>query len=166
MRLFTAIWLPPAAVAALQADVPTAEPAGWRYTDPSSWHVTLAFHGEADAGVLARRLEKAAHGAPAPRLRVIGAGAFPRVRWAGVEPAGVLSELVSAAGGDLERFVAHVTVLLQRPRPGPHLDAEPAISWSAHTGPWWTPPEVLLVASESAKGGSRYLPVHRVALQQ
>lgn len=166
MRLFTALWLPPAAVFALRGDVTIAEPPGWRLTDPASWHITLAFHGEADAGVLARRLERSAHGAPAPRLRVAGAGRFPRVRWAGVEPADGLAELVGAAGGDLERFTAHVTVLLQRPRPGPRLDTDPPISWAAHTGPWWTPQEVLLVASDSARGGSRYRPVHRVPLQQ
>lgn len=164
MRLFTALWPAPAAVAALRGVTPRVAPPGWRCTDPSSWHITLAFHGEADPGVQARLLEHGVHGRPAPRLRLAGAGAFPRVRWAGVDSDGPLQELVEAAGGDPERFVAHVTVLLQRSRPGRGAERLPATPWSTHVGPWWSPAEVLLMASEPAKGGSRYRAVHRVPL--
>ncbi|MFC4945510.1 2'-5' RNA ligase family protein [Pseudonocardia sp. GCM10023141] len=167
MRLFTALWLPADVVASLQADTAgPAAPRGWRLTAPRSWHITLAFHGEVDAGVHARRLERTAHGAPAPVLRLVGSGAFPRVRWAGVETGagGELTDLVAAAGGDRALFVAHVTVLRMRARPGRDADPDPVPWWAGHTGRWWTPPEVLLVASEPAKGGPRYQVVHRVPL--
>ncbi len=143
-----------------------APPRGWRAIDPGTWHITLAFHGEADPGVLARRLDATAHGTGAPRLRLAGAGAFPGVRWAGVQadpPAG-LGALVMIAGGDPAGFVPHVTVLRLRPRPGPDAEPEPDVPWSGYLGGWWTPGEVLLVASEAARGGARYRVVHRVPL--
>ncbi|MDT7704683.1 MAG: 2,3-cyclic 3-phosphodiesterase [Pseudonocardiales bacterium] len=164
MRLFTALWPPPEAVAALLADVPDAAPSGWRRIDPSTWHVTLAFHGEADPDVLGPRLEREVRGLPVPRLRLAGAGAFDGVRWAGVEAdAHGLDALVAAAGGDVARFVAHVTVLRGRTRPGPDAATDPATPWAAHRGPWWRPEEVLLVASEQGRAGVRYRVVHRAA---
>ena len=164
MRLFTALWPPVDAVDALRAALPPA-PEGWRATDPDSWHVTLAFHGEADPGVRARELDAAARGAPAPRLRASGSGAFPGVVWAGVraEPLAALHALVAAAGGDPSAFTPHVTVLRRRG----HRGAPPAWSppaWSPPDGPWWTPTEVLLVHSGLARGGPRYRVVHRVPL--
>jgi RNA 2',3'-cyclic 3'-phosphodiesterase len=163
VRLFTALWPPSEVVAALAAHVGRV-PAGWRLMDPPAWHVTLAFHGEADPGVLARRLDAAAHGIRAPRMRLSGAGTFDGVRWAGVQAEGSLDALVAAAGGDAARFVAHVTVLRVRPRPGPDVDPDPCTPWSVHVGPWWRPGEVLLVASEPARGGGRFRVVHRVPL--
>lgn len=168
MRLFTALWVPPDATSALVLDVPApgAQDPGWTAVDPDTWHVTLAFHGEADPGVLARQLDGAVHGALAPRLRLAGSGSFPGVRWAGVEvrPAGGMAGLVEAAGGDPSRLVAHVTVLRRRARPGPGADPDPATPWCGHRGPWWRPAEVLLVASEPGRGGARYRVVHRVPL--
>ena len=162
MRLFTALWLPADAVAALLAACGD-EPPGWRFAAPDTWHVTLAFHGEADPGRLARRLDAAAHGLAAPRLRVAGGGSFERVRWAGIEPAGALDPLVTAAGGDVAALVPHVTLLRRRARPGADAIADPPAPRVA-PGPWWTPREVLLVATEPARGGVRYRTVHRVPL--
>jgi RNA 2',3'-cyclic 3'-phosphodiesterase len=169
VRLFTALWPAPEAVAALAADtMPAGAPPGWRVPAPASWHVTLAFHGDADPGVLARRLERTARAAMAPRLRIAGAGAFEGVRWAGVEVADAdaerLARLVMLAGGDPSAFVPHVSVLRLRSRPGPGAEPDPQATWGAHRGPWWRPQEVLLVVSEPARGGSRYRPVHRVRL--
>ncbi|WP_219416712.1 2'-5' RNA ligase family protein [Pseudonocardia nigra] len=167
MGLFTALWPPAGAVQALAADTAAVgEPRGWRVRAPDAWHVTLAFHGAADPGVLARRLDRAARGAPAPRLRIAGGGAAPGVRWAGVtaEPADLLIGLVVLAGGAPERFVPRVTVLRVRPRPGPAADPDPPVTWTAHRGPWWRPTELLLVGSEPTRGGSRYRVVHRVPL--
>ncbi len=166
MLLFTALWPSEAAVEALAAVVPDVPSEGWRLACPSTWHVTLAVHGEDQMGPLARRLEAAAYGAPAPRLRMRGAGAFTGARWAGVEaePGGALAPLVRLAGGTPEGFVAHVTVLRRRIRPGPRFDPQPPTPWADHVGPWWRPVEVLLVASEPARGGVRYRPVHRVPL--
>ncbi|WP_252436077.1 2'-5' RNA ligase family protein [Pseudonocardia humida] len=125
------------------------------------------FYGEADPGVLARRLDRAALGLPAPRLRTAGAGAFDGVRWAGVqaEPAAELRGLVEVVGGQGERFVPHVTLLRRRARPGPAAVADPPTPWAGHGGPWWRPADLLLVSSEPARGGSRYRVVHRVPLQ-
>jgi RNA 2',3'-cyclic 3'-phosphodiesterase len=167
VRLFTALWLPDDAAGALREVVdPDAPPPGWRAVDPASWHVTLAFHGEADPGVHARRLDGAVRGAPPPRLRLEGAGAFDGVRWAGVraEPGERLAELVGAVGGDPGRFVGHVTVLRRRARPGRDADPDPPTAWADHRGPWWAPPEVLLVSSEPGRAGARYRVVHRVPL--
>jgi 2'-5' RNA ligase len=167
VRLFTALWLADDAVDALRdAADPEHPPAGWRAVDPASWHITLAFHGEADPGVLARRLDRAALDATAPRLRVAGSGAFDGVRWAGVEtePDGALDALVKTAGGAEDRFVPHVTVLRRRARPGPHADPDPTPGWADHRGPWWSPPDVLLVSSEPGRTGPRYRVVHRVPL--
>jgi RNA 2',3'-cyclic 3'-phosphodiesterase len=163
VRLFTALWPPGEVVDALAVHVGEA-PRGWRLMDPPTWHVTLAFHGEADPGVLARRLDAAAHGMSAPGLRLAGAGRFDGVRWAGVEADVPLDALVSAAGGDTARFVPHLTVLRLRPRPGPGVDPDPSTPWSGHVGSWWRPDDVLLVASEPARGGNRFRVVHRVPL--
>jgi 2'-5' RNA ligase len=167
MRLFTAFWLPDCAVGALlEVADPQQPPAGWRAPDPGSWHITLAFHGEADPGVLARRLDGAARDRPGPRLRTEGAGVFDGVRWTGVvaEPDDRLVELVEVAGGRPDRFVPHVTLLRRRARPGPGADPDPPAPWADHVGPWWSPPEVLLVSSEPGRSGPRYRVVHRVPL--
>jgi 2'-5' RNA ligase len=175
VRLFTALWPPPEAVAALATDLlpagePSAgEPPGWRLSSAESWHVPLAFHGCADPGVLARRLEHRAGGAMAPRLRIAGAGAHPDVRWAGVEAGSGedrerLERLVTLAGGDPATFVPRVLVLRRRQRPGRGAEPDPQPVWGGHRGPWWCPGEVLLVASDRVRGAQRYRPVHRVRL--
>jgi hypothetical protein len=88
------------------------------------------------------------------------------VRWAGVEsdPPDVLAGLVAGAGGDPARFVARVTVLRRRPRPGPGAVPDPPTPWASHRGPWWRPQEVLLVAGEPGRSGCRNRPIHRVRL--
>jgi 2'-5' RNA ligase len=168
VRLFTALWPPDDAVAALAADLPGGlhAPPGWRAAAPSTWHLTLAFHGQADPGIHARALESAVRGLVAPRLRLAGAGRFRGVRWAGVDvdPDGGLGDLVAAAGGDRDGFSPHITILRLRIRPGPGADTDPPTPWSGHRGAWWRPAEVLLMASEPARGGSRYHVMHRVPL--
>ncbi|MEJ3657657.1 2'-5' RNA ligase family protein [Actinomycetes bacterium KLBMP 9759] len=158
MRLFTALWPSEEAAAAL-AEVIGSAPEGWRASERSGWHITLAFHGEADAEARAAALDAAATGLPAPRLRLAGAGAFPRHLWADVEaePRSALLALVTAAGGDAERIVPHLTLLVRRSSTA-RLDAVPP--WRDHVGPWWAPPEVTLVASEPAG----YRVIHRVPL--
>jgi 2'-5' RNA ligase len=69
-----------------------ALPGGPRWTDPSRWHVTVAFLGEVDQPRLDRLATAVAAAAGAGRpvwLRLHGAGTFPprglpRVLWAGV----------------------------------------------------------------------------------
>jgi RNA 2',3'-cyclic 3'-phosphodiesterase len=136
-------------------------PAGWRWVDPASWHVTLAFHGDADPVTVAAAVD-ATSGMSAPRLRIDGTGSFPGVRFARVvaEPVDALLALVAEVGGDADGFVPHVTVLRRRGRGHP----EPPARLPRLTGPWWQVDEVVLMASERRPDGPVYSVVHRVAL--
>jgi RNA 2',3'-cyclic 3'-phosphodiesterase len=166
VRLFTALWVPPAAAAGLRALTSAGPvPAGWRAVDPDSWHLTLAFHGEADPGPLVDALDRAARDLPAPRLRLHGAGEFPNVRWAGVlaEPAERLHDLVAAASGEPATFVPHVTVWRRGGRAA-RREPGPRSGWSGHQGPWWRPADVVLVRSDTGRDGPRYQVVHRTRL--
>jgi 2'-5' RNA ligase len=99
VRLFVAIVPPPAVLAELAAGLASSRAAwpGVRWSEPDAWHVTLAFLGEVDDGVLPElrtRLERAAGRHPVQELAIRGGGAFPgaeraRVVWAGVVWAGV-----------------------------------------------------------------------------
>jgi RNA 2',3'-cyclic 3'-phosphodiesterase len=169
VRLFTALWVPPAAAAELRSLITTVPP-GWRAVDPDSWHLTLAFHGEAEPAPLAAALDLAARDTAAPRLRLHGAGSFRGVRWAGVQaqPAEALARLVGAAGGDPDSFVPHVTLLRRRGGTRPSARTEPAahtLPWRALRGTWWQPTDVLVVQSDRQPDGPRYRVVHRVRLR-
>ncbi|MDQ4119787.1 MAG: RNA 2',3'-cyclic phosphodiesterase [Actinomycetota bacterium] len=164
MRLFTALW-PPADALDVLADTVTAvaEPAGWRRVPRERWHLTLAFHGEDDPDRMASELDELT-GAAAPRLRLAGAGSFPGVLWAGLETLeatdrAALDALVAGAGGDPGTFVAHLTLA----RRSGGRRGRPALP-DVPPGPWWSPSEVLLVASERDATGIHYRPVHRVPL--
>jgi RNA 2',3'-cyclic 3'-phosphodiesterase len=169
-RLFTALWPTRAAVAALDRELsehPDWPPDGWRATPTVRWHVTLGFHGEAEPGVLARRLEARAGGLAAPWLRMAGTVSFPKVAAVAVLPAGAadadaLAELVVAAGGDPASFRGHLTVA----RTSRRNDAPPSAGpLGRHRGPWWRPLEVCLVRSELRPAGPRYTVLHRVPLR-
>lgn len=162
MRLFTALWPPADAVAHLRAALPVRWPDGVRPVPPERWHVTLRFSGDdADAAECARRLRSVA-GAPAPRLRLAGGGAFPGVLWAGVRPRGpadaaALSALATALGADPARFRPHLSVArTRRDAPPDHLPG--------YRGPLWTAGEVRLVAGERTADGARYRVVDVAAL--
>jgi 2'-5' RNA ligase len=161
MRLFTALVPPAAAVADMAAALAGPVPAGWRRVDPAGWHVTLVFHGEADPTAVAAALDGVA-GMPAPRLRIDGTGAFPGVRYARVvaEPPAALHALVAAMGGDVARFVPHLTVLRRRGQGHPESPARlPRL-----VGPWWVADDVVLMASERRPEGPVYTVVHRAGL--
>ena len=110
MRLFTALLLPPPALAELAAEVgrlrelPGADRLRW--IRPEGWHLTLAFLGEVDDALLPElreRLARAARRHPALRLRLAGGGRFgDRVLWTGVagdrEELRRLAASVSAGG--------------------------------------------------------------------
>jgi len=90
-----AIALPPEAAGELDDVVAPLRPArpDLRWTGRDAWHLTLAFLGEVDEGVIARlsvRLERAARRHPCLSLWLSGAGAFPvatraRVLWTGIQ---------------------------------------------------------------------------------
>ena len=186
MRLFTAVWPPDEAVAALAGALapPPWHPAGhWRPVPPVTWHLTLCFHGDDDPDRRAGALDVAFAGVTAPRLRFAGLGTFPGVVWAGVDqhpdqhpdqqldrhnagtdqqaagPVGDLRDLAARAGADPSSFRAHLTLARRArgDRRRPVLVSGAALG----AGPWWRPAEVLLVRSDP---GPRYTPIHRVVL--
>jgi RNA 2',3'-cyclic 3'-phosphodiesterase len=169
VRLFTAL-LPPAEVAAaLEAELtghPDWPPEGWRAIPRQCWHVSLCFHGSAEPGVLARRLDAAAGGLAAPALRLAGVVSFSgvtalRARPVSTSEAEALAVLVRAAGGDPAGFRGHVMVARTTRR----RDAPPARGpLVAHRGPWWRPAEVCLVHADAGAGPPRYVVLHRVPL--
>lgn len=98
---------------------------GLRWTDPSSWHITLAFLGAVspdEVGSMKERLDAVADRHPAAAVfETGGLGAFPRpeaarVAWYGVnDPAGMMgrlaSDIASTLDVDGERpFHPHVTL--------------------------------------------------------
>jgi 2'-5' RNA ligase len=105
--------------------------AGLRWTEPASWHITLAFIGLiplADVEPVTACIQRVARGAAPMRLATGGLGAFPsprraRVLWYGVADAdGGLAELAGAlaAALDLEPatpFRPHLTLARARRSP-------------------------------------------------
>lgn len=107
-----------------------ADLAGLRWSDPASWHVTLAFVGPVDppsVADLSARLDAAAAARAPIHLRTAGVGGFPalaraRVAWYGVgDPDGTLAALARdvrrEAGVDADKFRGHVTLARARGEP-------------------------------------------------
>ena len=167
-RAFVAV-VPPAEVAEAVTDrVASArrDDDGMRWL--AEWHVTLEFLGRVeDADELAAAIGAAVADLPAARVRLGGAGAFPKparatVAWIGVTegaPAFVgLAAAVDQATGTLghppERrpFHPHVTVARAR---RPH-DLRPVVAalTDEPVGPAWTLDEVVLFESETRPTGA------------
>jgi 2'-5' RNA ligase len=170
-RLFTALWPPADALSALAGELAEERdwpPEGWRPIPTARWHVTVRFHGKAEPGVLARRLEARASGLAAPWLRLAGAVSLPRVASVAVHPfaesdAAALALLVRAAGGDPTDFGLHLAVA----RTARRDDAPPpAGPLARYRGPRWRPAEVCLVRSQPMSAGTRYTVLHRVPLTE
>ncbi|MEU2080531.1 RNA 2',3'-cyclic phosphodiesterase [Streptomyces albus] len=189
MRLFAAVWPPPAAVRELDEAVrplrqrPGAE--GLRWTRPAAWHFTLSFYGEADedqARDLALRLGRAAARAPGPvPVRLAGAGRFgDRTLWAGVHApdtgVGALTELAAATTAAGRRtgllppdappsFHAHLT--LARARGRRRTDLRPYVEGLAgFRGTAWSAGELLLVRSTLPARGEPGRPPHYEPLER
>ena len=166
LRLFAALELPPAAVAALEAFRDrAADPAVWRPLPAASLHVTLAFLGATDAGrvgELTAALEAAA--GPAPLLELGGALLLPprraRVlcatladgqgRLAALQAR--VSEELAATGAyapEARPFRAHVTVA--RLRHGARCGAV-----GRRVSARFEVQEVVLARSVTHPGGARY----------
>ncbi|MFJ6198767.1 RNA 2',3'-cyclic phosphodiesterase [Micromonospora sp. NPDC092111] len=176
MRLFVAVYPPPAAVASLTARVGrlrvgTAAAAGVdvRLADPANLHVTLAFLGEVETdrlveveSILGLAAETARAGwAGPPRLWLGGGGCFgpgrSTVLWVDVhgevESLRTLARLIRSglrrAGlpYDGRPFRPHLTVA----RPGDRIDPSDVeadrLALGDHTGPEWPATELVLVRS-------------------
>jgi 2'-5' RNA ligase len=188
MRMFAALRPPPDAVEHLDAflEVRRAE-AGFRWSPPEQFHVTLAFLAEVPDRALdnlVERLARAAARRTAFDTAIAGGGAFPnaaraRVIWAGLDLDGVgTTELGRMATGaraaanragvavDGQRFRGHVTVArLSHP--------QDVTSWvrllDTYRGPTWRTDRVALVASylgEGPRGRPRYETVEEFALSR
>ncbi|WP_031045190.1 RNA 2',3'-cyclic phosphodiesterase [Streptomyces sp. NRRL F-5650] len=170
MRLFAAV-LPPEDVTASLADevaalrrLPGAD--GLRWTGRDGWHLTLAFYGEVDDGVvpdLAARLERAARRTPPFELALRGGGQFGRGRalWVGAE--GGLATLRLLAGraesagrragvdmGGHRRYRPHLTLARSRRA----LDVRPHVeALAGYAGPAWTVTGLALVRSNLPESG-------------
>ena len=127
-RLFVAIPIGDALRADLTAAVERwrqrPDLAGLRWTEPASWHVTLAFIGPLEMSAvpdLVGRVTDAAAAHQPMQLRTGGVGGFPstaraRVAWYGVNDpddrlATLATDVRSAAGVDIDgKFRGHITV--------------------------------------------------------
>jgi 2'-5' RNA ligase len=155
-----------------------------RWTDPSLWHVTMAFMADVPAGVVDTMVDGVAQ-AVAPRapipLRIKGGGAFPnpyeaRVTWMGVDGAPEALDALAGAARAVRRACSHVGA---NPEGGPftaHLTVArsrhpfEATRWlrvlDGYAGPTWTAEEVTVFASHQREGKSRphYEPIAVVEL--
>ena len=164
MRLFVAVWPPPAIVAALAALPRPARP-GVRWTAPEQWHVTLRFLGEvADPEPVVAALEgieaRACEAVLGPAVRALG-------REVAVVPVAGLDEVAAAVVGATAHlgkpapdrpFLGHLTVA--RARRGGDVRA---VTGAEVTGSW-TVGEVALVRSHLSSSGARYEDVAVVPL--
>lgn len=167
MSLFAAIVPPAAQLAelgrALDALPPTEALGMLRWTDPGSWHITLAFYGEVPDAArpdLERRLGRAATRSRAFDLALAG-GTAPRrgplaVGVAGdLVPLGTLARAARAAGrraglADLDRrpYRGHLTLARRRrTAPDPEELAQVARALAGFRSTPWRVREFVLVRS-------------------
>lgn len=169
LRLFVAVGVPDEVRAGLDAALePLRATHPWlRWTDPSGWHVTMAFLGWVDeerAGAVAEAVDAAARHARAFDLALDGAlGAFGgRVLWAGITESAPLDSLADRVRAELGQrgfeletrpFHAHLTVArAPRDRRMPRgLGAD----WQGPDDAWHVR-EALVMRSQPGRGGARY----------
>ncbi|MFI2412965.1 RNA 2',3'-cyclic phosphodiesterase [Streptomyces sp. NPDC018947] len=170
MRLFAAVLPPEDVVAALAAEtavlrgLPGADRLRW--TGRPGWHLTLAFYGEVDDGLvpeLSARLERAAHRTGPFGLALRGGGQFGhgRALWTGVSGdvpalrvlAGRAESAARRAGvpmGEHRRYKAHLTLARGREA----YDVRPYVeALDRFTGPAWTVTDLALVRSRLPRSG-------------
>jgi RNA 2',3'-cyclic 3'-phosphodiesterase len=166
MRLFVAIEPPPEALTELAAVVEPLRLAApeLRWAGRETWHLTLAFLGEVDEGVLpdlSTRLERAAGRHPSQRLGIDGGGAFPtvaraRVIWAGIraDDRALAALAASVAAGarragasppdEGRKYRPHLTLArCRRPADVAHL----VQALAGFTGSEWTATGISLMVS-------------------
>ncbi len=184
MRLFYAVEIPnrvKAALGRLQR-LGGSEGGDYRWVNPSSMHVTLAFLGERAEGDLKRLREIGAKVAARERpfqlaighLGTFGSPRAPRVLWAGVAGnVAWLGELQTSLAGELRdagfpleerRFSPHITLARRRERARqgtpvnwpPKAGALPDLSFAVD--------DFVLMSSELSPMGPRYAPLERFEL--
>ena len=163
LRLFAAIDPPPAVCEQLSASLPARDDA-LRYVVSAQWHLTLAFYGsvaEAKVDALQAGLGRAALRSRPLRLRLAGAGTFPRqsakarVLWVGldgdVDELRRLADRCAGAGRrariamEARAFRPHLTIA--RARQGAVDVTSTVDALASFTSDWWTVDVVRLVHS-------------------
>lgn len=174
MRLFAALTPPEDVLEDLEEFLaPRREAAGFRWTVPEQWHLTLAFFAavpERRLDDLVERLGRAASRRTTMRVAVAGGGAFPHVGKAKVLWAGIKADVHD--GEELRRLAtgcraaaSHAGVETQGNTFRPHLTLArighpvEASSWvrllDTYRGPSWAADEVALTASYLGEGPRR-----------
>ena len=153
--------------------------AGLRWTDPSAWHLTLAFLDDVDAisvpDVVASVRRVAERNAPM-RLPAGGLGAFPtparaRVAWYGVaDPGSRLAGLARDLGSELrvevgDPFRPHVTIARARRQP---VDLRRWLADAAEAAPTSTvaADAIELMRSRLGGGPAAYETLSTIALAE
>lgn len=172
MRLFVALWPPPAALDALEA-LPRPEHLSLRWTTRPQWHVTLRFLGDVDPDAVPRlvdALDAHLRSQPAPEVEL-----GPAVTWLGRprrsplvvplvgadETAAAVAAATAGVGEDDDRpWRGHVT--LARVRRGA-IGPRAAAGHPVHAR--WRADRVALVRSHLDGDGARYETVAEVALR-
>lgn len=163
-RLFSALVPPAPVLDQLAAALGPIDPP-LRAENRAGWHITLGFYGDGDdPATRSAWLAEALDGMAAPRLRLHGAGTFPRVGWVGVQADQALDRLARAAGAGAERpYQPHLTVARWRTE---EQEAGRAAlqAVEAHDSEWWVATEVALLVSARTAEGVTYTPVGRCPL--
>jgi 2'-5' RNA ligase len=146
----------------------------WRWTDPQSWHITLAFLGSissASVPEISGRLEEVASRHTAFTVPTGGLGAFPSIRqarvlWYGLgDSEGRLAELAADVRSVIHvneesPFRAHITLA--------RIRGSLAGSWTAGIASFSAPPpmvkRIALVRSHLGNGPARYYILRELAL--
>lgn len=170
-RLFVAVPIGEELRRALRAPVEewrnAEELAGLRWTEPTGWHVTLAFLGSTDASsvpVVLERLTSVAEAHAGMTSRTGGLGAFPtparaRVVWYGVEDgdgrmARLAAEVAVALGLDASRPLRpHLTLARARRQP---VDLRSWLAYASAPDGELTADRIELMRSHTGRGPARY----------
>lgn len=174
-RAFVAVALPSGVLDAVASRLGELELGGERRTTRDQWHLTLQFLGDADIDAVVSALD--GFSVPGGRVRLGGAGAFPKERrasvlWLGVvDGHDVLAALAGAVGQCLaplgyepesRPFRPHVT-LVRCAKPT-DLRTSVAALGAEPVGPGWNVDSLVLYESQLRREGARYVERATVAL--
>lgn len=131
----------------------------------SRWHITLGFYGRDLTSSRSAWLRERLAGAPAPELRLAGAGAFSDVIWVGVFGSG-LAELAGIVRPDDEArgfraYLAHLTIARGATAEQARRFRE---ALAGYRGPAWQATEAVLMRSDPGEKGPVYSTVERFPL--
>ncbi|HEX5097749.1 MAG TPA: RNA 2',3'-cyclic phosphodiesterase [Acidimicrobiia bacterium] len=174
-RAFVAVTLPEPVLDAVDAATAGLELPDARRTPREQWHLTLQFLGNhVDLDATAAALETL--DAPAGRLGLGGAGAFPKparatVLWIGLRE-GVLylsdlAERVSRATGvPLEHRPHRPHLTIARPKRATDVRGVVAALDPTSLGDAWDVTDITLFESVLGSSGARHTPVRTIALRR